>query len=611
MYIQHWSKNDNRFEIKINIDYNGREDFIDAVNFLKQYYISFDDDKKVFYFQSKRADEIYLWMTRHKKDIFYDDSCIKKFEDIQNSFSPELEIYRPTLDLSILNPEYTPFNFQLQGSRFFLGQNRAYLTDSPGLGKTFQAILTFSILYKQGKIDSIFIIVRSGISYNWKKEILKFSTIFKEEDIEIIDNKNKRDVFENSVDKKIIIVSNHLFKDVILNYKKGYKFGRSAKRLRWKEYVDIRKLWQKENPLLIVDEAHEFTNSKAVKVRALESHVHHFKFRYFLSATPALSNFGKWWMSMKLLDRDSIGMSENAFQIDISKEIGDRFGMYNIKEFNTEKIENFKNKVLNKYVLKRDKSQLEEMKYKQIVKPIYLKMNSLQKKIYEFFTQDVIFRIEQEHDSVSLKYILEKYAYFMQVVDNPFLLEGKISDEKFNKLLGKWKLEKDARVEYLDNALVEYIENQEDKIVLFDGHPLSINMLGKRYEKYNPILIHGELGDSEKIRNEKEEAFNNIKSKHKLIIVNPSMVVGLNFNEGSNKIIFYTNPNGALLQEQAMERVSRINNTRNSLVIHLILDDTFDVLRHKSNTGEIKFNNKFLNKNLKRQELKNLLTGIV
>jgi len=262
-------------------------------------------------------------------------------------------------------------------------------------------------------------------------------------------------------------------------------------------------------------------------------------------------------------------------------------------------------------MLTSDKSSLPEMKYKQIVKPIYLKMNDLQRKLYETFTQEEVFRIENEYDSISLKLIFEMYPYFMQVIDNPFLLKGKIFDEKFDKLLNRWKFENDPRIEYLDNALKEYIDNVGGKVVLFDGHPTTINMLGERYKKYNPLLIHGKLGDNETIRNEKEELFNDLNSKHKLLIANPKMVVGLNLNKGSNVIIFYTDPNDALLHEQAMERVSRIDNTRDSLVIHLILDDTFDVLRYKTNTGEIKFNSEFLTKSLNKQELKNLLSGIV
>ena len=611
MYIINWTEGRNQFEIKINMDYDNKEDFMDYVNFLKQYYISFDGTLKVFIVKQKRIDEIMLWMNMYKKDILYTDQCIEKFKDIQKSFVPELKINRAIFNESVLKEGVVPYNFQIDGIKFLIGRNRAYLTDSPGIGKTIQSIVSSSILYLQKKVDSLFIIVRPGISYNWKKEILKFSNLFTEEDIVIIDNKNKRNVFENNVDKKIIIVSNHLFKDVILSYKKGYKFGKSAKKLRWKEYVNIKDKWQKKNPLLIVDEAHEFTNSGAVKVRALQHHIHHFDYRYFLSATPAMTKFCKWWVSINLLDEGAISLSENAFAIDISKKIGDRWGVYNVKELDEEKVEKFKKEVLSKYVLKREKSTLPEMKFKQIVKPVYLEMSELHEEIYKVFIDDEIFRLTEEYDSISLKLILSKFAYLIQVIDNPLLIKDKIVNDKLLKLLNRWNDKQDNRFDLLKDMLKDYVEEQDEKVVIMENHPLSIDQLSEKFKDYNPLVLHGQLGYNEKEKKNIQDLFNDKKNKHRVLIGNPQVMgVGTNLNEGSRRIIFNTCPNDSILTAQSLDRCHRINNTSDSIVEFLLYDHSLDILRYKRNMGWLEFNNTFLNKSLTKKELKDLLQMI-
>ncbi len=332
----------------------------------------------------------------------------------------------------------------------------------------------------------------------------------------------------------------------------------------------------------------------------------------FLSATPAMNNFEKWWVSINLLDDKAIELSENAFKIDISKTIGDKFGTYNIKEYNETKIQEFKDKVLSKYVLRREKSELDEVKHKQIIEPIYIEMTAAQRKIYQVFLQEEVFKLEKEFDSISLKLIFNNFAYLSLVIDNPLLLKDRVTQEELNILLNKWKLESDPRIQYLDSALKESIENQGNKIVIFDNHPSTINLLDERYKKYNPIVMHGRLGDTEEDKFKKAELFNDVNSKYKLFIANPQVAgVGINLNKGTDTIIFYTMPNDSVLYAQALERCDRINNTRDSLIQILIIDNSLDVIRYNRNVNRVLFNNEFLTKKLTKQELRNLLMGIV
>lgn len=615
MYVIDYSSKNDRFEITFDFGGAYSDDFFKYVNFLKTLFIDFDYKTKIWSFKENRAHEIYSWLQLEEElEKHYTDACIEKFKNIQNQYVEELSTFQiDSIDYNpLLNKEYNLFEYQKEGIEFLLSRNRAYLTDSPGTGKTVQSIMTFSYLYYQKKIDSILLIVRTGLTYNWQKEILKFCTLFTEDDILIVENKNKKNIFEQNIDKKIIIIPNHLLKDVILSYKKDYKFGKSAKKLRWKEFVNIKEQWQKNNVCLVVDEAHEFTNSDAIRVKALQSHKHLFDYRYFLSATPALNYFERWYNSLNLLDHGSIPMSEKGFLLYIAKDIGDRFNRYKIVEYNEDVISDFKKDILSKYVLRREKSDLEEVKYKQIIEPIFIKMSQLQEDIYRTFTQEEVLKLEKEYDSISLRLIFNKFSYLIQVLDNPLLIKDKVVNEKLLKLLNRWKLDKDPRVEYLDSIIKEKCDSLNDKIVLFDNHPKTIDLLAERYKKYNPIVMHGQLGDSEKEKFRKAELFNDPDSEYRLFIANPQIAgVGISLNKGTDTIIFNTMPNDAVLYAQALERCDRINNTRDSLIQILVIDKSLDLVRYNRNVNRLKFERSYLTKNLSKKELKQLLEGVV
>jgi len=248
-----------RVEIKINT--NDSEEFYDYVEFFKSIFISYDSKKKTSFFKIDRFYEIQEWFKRKNYAVQCSELVLLKYAEFAKSFTPEIKYNRKaSINYSILNPNIELYEFQKQGIEFLLGKSRAYLADDAGLGKTVQAIATFAQLYKEEKIDGIFIVVKTGLSYQWKKSILEFVSVFKEDDIIIIDNSNKLKLFEKYKDKKIIIVPCHLIAHIFLSYKEGHKLKESAKKIRWKSFIDINKVW-KENLMLVIDEAHTFNNS--------------------------------------------------------------------------------------------------------------------------------------------------------------------------------------------------------------------------------------------------------------------------------------------------------------------------------------------------------------
>ena len=604
MYYIDYDSFNKKFTVSFeNIDFN------EAVLFLRSIGIYYSDKIRKNYFEEKKSLDILALLRFNEIEHELSYRANDKFVDIVKQYKSEQEYFRRNVfDDTILNESIKLFDYQKKGLEFTLSRKRSFIADSPGLGKTISAICTFSNAYKNKLVDKVFIVVRPGLSYNWFTEILNTVNLFKEEDILIINNSNKKLAFDNIGDKKIIIVSNHLLKAVFLSYKKDADINKSAKHIKWKEYVNIHDKLKTDKLFLVIDEAHELTNSKAISTNALLHHIHFFDYRICLSATPTGNRFEKYFNAMQLIDKGAIALTEIAFKCYISKQMGNKFDPYAIINYNVDNIKKIKESVIDLYFIKRLKEDLPEMKYKAIVKPIYFEMSDNYKKLYQAFIQNEIDKIEIENKTITLKLILQKFPYLSLIIDNPFLLKDRVTNDVIDKMISKWKFEYDERFNLLKNLLDDYIGEQHKKILVFDNHPLTLSMLAKEFEKYNPLLLHGKMGYNESDKKRIQDEFNDTSNDKMLLLANPQVGgVGLNFNKGTNRCIFYTMPNDAVLMEQAKDRIHRINNTQDAIIEILLCDKSIDILRYNRNMSRMELNEKFLTRKLTRDELKNLL----
>lgn len=586
------------------------EEFTEAVQLLRECNIYFDRTIGKQSFSDKNSMDCFSLLEYNHIEYTITENAKQRFKDIVSSFKTEQEYYRRiTLDESILQPDVKLFEYQKVGIDFLLSRKRGYCADDVGLGKSLQALFTFSQLYREGKVDKIFIIVRPGIAYNWLSEILTMVNVFKEEDILIVDNKNKKLLFDKHPDKKIYILPNHLLKPVFLSYKKNTDLNKSAKNIKWKSFVNLHEKLKTKKICLIIDEAHELTNSKAISTNAMLAHIEYFDYRYCLSATPTGNRFEKYYNAMALLDHGALKMTEIAFKIYISNSMGNKFDPFAVISYNIDNVKKIKDSVIDLYFIKRLKKDLPEMKYKQIIKPIYFQLSEGHRNLYRNFIQEEINKIELEKDGeITIKNILQKFPYLIQVIENPSLLKGRIGNEFIETLLNKWNIEKDERFVILKSLITQYVEDNKEKIIVYDNHPFTLNLLAKYFEKHSPLLLHGQMGYSEIDKKVIQDLYNDRNNKHRILFANPSVGgVGISFNKGGKRIIYYCAPNDAVLFEQSLGRTHRINNTEDAVAEILVADNSLDVLRYQRNTGRLKLNQDFLTKKLNRQELRELL----
>ncbi len=582
------------------------------INILKQQYLMYNSIEKYWIIPHNKIDEIVIYFQKYNFDYFVTDVALQEIKKLQDKYKRELIIYRDRkFDCSILYDNIQPFEYQLQAINWAL-QRSAYLdAHAPGLGKTFINICVFSHLYKNGLVDGIIILAPIGLGLHWKHQILEFVNCFSEDDIILLDNKTKIKPFTKFKDKKIIIIRHDLLADCIASYHNSYDKNKSLKRFRWSTLkVDIKKEFNKQSIFLVVDEAHNFKHTSSIKTKALFYLKQFCQYRALLTATPSINHIEDMYALLYMIDKSIINMGENAFRYWISNEIGNRWNRYAIVSYNTEHVKKLMQSYQHVFIQKL-KKDIPELKQKQIVSTIECELSTIQQEIYNRLYENEIFILQNEYDAITWKLFLSKLPLLLEVFDNPLLLRKRIyHDTILNTLVQNFNSKNDNKLQVLDSLLDEHINNRNEKCIVYDIHPDTLDMLYSRYKYYNPQVIHGSLPvkDKEKDRKEKERIFNFDKDCKLLLLSMQTSSQGINLQYGGHVIIFNTLHWDATLYEQARYRTDRANSQFDSLIYLLYYPNTLDALRLKKNLHRITLNEN-MNKVLSEQDLQYLLHG--
>lgn len=575
-------------------------------------FLSYDPKVKQRIIKIDRIDEIILRITRDNIDFQITNSACDTIDRIKNEKKSEIIFYRrPQFDESLITKKL--YNYQIEAILWRLSRNRYLDSLDSGLGKTIVNLSVFYQIYKDGKVDSALIIVPSGLSYHWKKEILDSTNLFKDDDIVIVDNNNKIIPFTTYQDKKIVIMSNHyrILADCILSYRNNKRKIKDYKKIQWKKQkLNLREVWNKKDIFLLIDESHNFKDIKSVRSKALNSIKFNFNYIALLSATPWINNIEHAYNQINLIDESIINMNDTAFKYTIADKIGNNYSKDAIVSYNEDNVNKFLKSIKHVFY-KKLKEDIPEMMAKKIVKPIYLEIHPLQREIYQKVVENEIYKLQQEYNKITWKLILNKLSLLCYALDNPFLITDIVTPEITN-LLDKWSLKKDPKFNALKSLLENYIDSMNEKVVVFGVHPRTLDMLYMEFKKYKPLIIHGSLKgikDKEIDRQQKEDLFNN-SDENKLIILSAlTSSQGINLQKKCRRNIVYESPDAEKFR-QLQDRTHRINSKNDTINEILTIDKTLDVYRVQRNLNRINFNDK-LGKEISQKDLSNLLRGII
>ena len=378
-------------------------------------------------------------------------------------------------------------------------------------GKTTVAILA-SIICESKKI---LIICPASLKLNWKREIENYS----KDKISIIDGKKWEDA-----------------KYVIINYDilKNFHTLKNAQEQN-------RTILESDFDLVIVDEAHYISNSKAQRTKIANEIVKNSERGWLLSGTPMTSRPINYYNLLKLVEsRVSINWIGYVTRYCDGKQFRGPGGRKIWNVSGSSNLEELRDRTKNK-VLRRLKEEVIDLPDK-IITPIYLELRSAEykKEMGEYLNWS------DETEEQNLAIHLAKLMKVRQIIAN----------EKIN----------------VTCELIEQSLEQEKKIIVFTNFTAP---LMEMYEKFKDIavVLHGSLKKEE--RQKSIDEFQN-NSKIKVFISNLK-AGGLGITLTEAEVVIMTDLSFVPSDHaQAEDRAFRIGQKKNVSCLYPIYENTIE-----------------------------------
>ena len=495
-------------------------------------------------------------------------------------------------------------------------QTRCYLAHKQGLGKTYMAFGILNHLWRNDLVDRCLIVCRPEGVHNLKRELLRFNTFgLEEKDIYIVDVKNRRP-FDSAA--KVVISNYRSFLMVCSDYYKEEHDGKktlTAKTRLTKPPIDLSN-WGEKGRVLFLDEAHSVKNRQAGQTKGLIKESEFFRFRYLMSGTPYPNGVMDLWSQFKIMDPNIIHMNYNEWLSKIAY-LGTRFSEYQFRAYKPDVVKSFLKKV-EPWIVREfadDNLNLPD----QIVKKVYFELSQKQRRLYQKF---VVYVMNQVMENNTMKTVMrevyKQFAKVQQACIDPCLMKDRFSeytDPELLKLVNEWRFEENPRLEMCDSILEDIFDrNPDSKVIIWSGHPKTIQRLGEYYSKYNPVLVHGEIKSNGQSRDEQiSDIVDEFKknSKCKLLIASYYMIATSQNIIEANAMIYYDRPFDFVVYDQSRERNHRPTSTFDSIeVYNLIGEHTIEEKQDRVLERRDDMDKELLNfDSLTKEQWKNLFEG--
>lgn len=567
---------------KAYVDFSGNS-FHEVLEFVKARKYKFNPDKKrweapagkVFHDLTPLGDfDVIEIEEKTKKEL---EKAAKDYGETETRFKRE-KLLDKYFVLPPIEGKHPHEDFQTKSIQKGINQNRVGYFLKMGLGKTMIVTTVFNHHFAKGTCDKLLIVSPPEGVYNWRRELLRFANFVTEDEIVISSAKKNRDPFSLDIDPKIIIMTyRHFLTLSDDNYKRIN--GKSSKKYR-KPTIPFEQ-WGTTRGI-ILDESHSMKNNSSRTNKVLQLHKRHFYYRYLLTGTPAPNIFSELYTQMFFLDSSILPSNYYKWLEEIA-DLGNRFSEYAINFIYKEKQKEWEEKFTPWVVRYNSKDVLDLPTLYE--KPVYTEMSDLQKKIYEALIDFMVYKIKEENDGqLTPKLLMNKFPWISLAYENADLLKGKIDpieSAHLAKLVDKFNFEKHhGKMEVLDSLVNTYINDEKQKVTVFDFHPATLDTLAERYKKYNPIVIHGQNTpkgvEADQWRSQQLDKFRNSK-KHNLLLGSSKVLkTAINLVE-CNRVIYFSRSYSYVDYAQSIKRFHRIGQEDQVIVNNLIFEDSLDV----------------------------------
>ena len=471
-------------------------------------------------------------------------------DNIQLILLPETEEASNQGDFNLTQAEidqlhFKPYKHQVEGINYGLQKKKWLLLDNPGCGKTNQIIGLAETLKRRGLVEHCLVIAGiNSLKSNWAKEIKKFSN---EKSI-IIGEKLKRDGTVSKIPMSIAERVEQLKKPiseffVILN----------VESLRDDRVISAISSGPNKFQMIVIDEVHKCLatgksstqGSNILKLKA--------DFQVAATGTLLLNNPINCWGPLNWIDVDHSTLGNFKTQFVKFGGFGDK-QIVGYKNLDTLKEE------LESCSIRRSKEQLVDLPPKTITVEL-LDMLPEHQKFYDAVKDGV----KSEVDKVKLTTgnLLALTTRLRQAtVDPGILTTSNIVSTKIERCC----------------ELVEELMDSKEKVVILSSFKPPVYKLAEALKQYNPVICTGDQADADVSK--AVDAFQN-DDEHMILIGTLGKVsTGLTLNRASYMIMLDEHWTSAM-NNQAHDRIYRLNNTAPAFITILACKDTIDERVHE------------------------------
>lgn len=476
-----------------------------------------------------------------------------------------------------LNGKNPLFNYQKWGIKCGLMVGDGFLIgDSPGLGKTVQALGIALQRKKEGKIESCLIICLASLKYNWLSEIEKFTN----ERALVIDGTKEERKKKWCADGYFFKIVNYeiVVKDLFIEKSEGNPkynlkpdFDRKITQRMNSEETEFRKYMQKQFDMIIVDEIHAIKTHKSQRTRALKQFVT--KYRLGLSGTPIDGRLEELHSIFGFLKP---GLFESKARFMERHAVFDNFG--NPKAYIH--VQEVRDKITPYYIRRQKEKVLKDLPEK-LHKDVYVELGKAEYKLYK----DII---KGAHEITGEDQAAIRLLRTRQFLDFPELLDLRNKSDKFLALR---------------DLLIELIDENHEKVLIFTQYKQVLDLIVFNLKnRYNILQIHGDVGAKERI--DIVDQFNNEKSSQ-ILIGTDAMSTGLNIG-GANSVINFEDSFSPAIMQQRSDRAHRATTKHNVTVYRFICKNTIEENVRRALGDKMDLNNSVLDENCTEFGVNNL-----
>ena len=436
-------------------------------------------------------------------------------------------------------------DYQIQGLNWLISLHEhklsGILADEMGLGKTLQTISFLGYLRYVKKIDGPFlVIVPKSTLDNWRREFNKWTP-----DVNVLVLHGDKEKRHEILQKKVLQAK---FDVLVTSYEMIIREKNVLKKIAWQ--------------YLIIDEAHRIKNEQSALSKIIR--LFYSKSRLLITGTPLQNNLHELWALLNFLIPDVFGDSE----------VFDEWFEQNNSDQDQEVVVQQLHSVLNPFLLRRIKADVEKSLLPKIETNVYVGMTDMQIKWYKSLLEKDIDAVngavgKREGKTRLLNIVMQ----LRKCCNHPYLFDGAepgppyTTDEHLVYNAGKMIV--------LDK-LLKRLKEKGSRVLIFSQMSRLLDILEDYcyFREYEYCRIDGQTSHEERI--EAIDEYNKPDSdKFVFLLTTRAGGLGINLVTADTVVLFDSdwNPQADL---QAMDRAHRIGQKKQVYVYRFVTENAIE-----------------------------------